>query len=1025
MDQSDTDMRSPTLGGECSGVKDARGRRERGTMGSRAWGGILGVVALGIMTVLGWTATSPPPPASTTEPSDDIVANVGPSVVLRSEFDRRWDLAQGEYLQRTGSRIAPEYLPAAQRQVLELLLRQRLLVLEARRLGITGTPAEAEQMLRQDARFQQDGRFDAARFESLRTQQPATYQRMLENVLGTIGARKLSAQMDRECRPTDDEVRGSDTRRLSLASIDFLPLYQNSFDGSYPEPTEAEVLAEYRKHAGERMLPEEFLVAVVHVDQPPLPDSLVVRVDQREAWTRRMRQRADSLLGAARAGAPLERLATPFGGVERVTVRRGESMPRWWRGTSNELADLFRLTPGRLVSKSIAAEPGWAVMRLETRLPARPAPLTGMAVPIRERLRRDARAYRDDRAIDALFHAGAGELRGPANRVLYAVADTSAFPVPQPTLEQMQAFYEEHVTDYSGLADGADEGSGEVRTRPFAEVRFDVYRRMVNEGRSDAMKSAVRRVANAWRAGRRDPGAERAMSRMVDAGIVPHGGRVDTSLAGMTISDSLAARGAEPGVYTFVFRRGLTVVQVGPVIADHDPSLEQVRAILERRLTDARQRELEQGGRDYFRQHPESFRQQKASYMARMIIPLPSLLDVPVTRREVEQRYQQRIQAYSSEEQVQVRQILIVPRDASAEAEAEARARADSLMTRVRAGEDFAALARAHSEDAASRDNGGDVGRFAHGQMLNEFERAAFRLRPGDIAGPVRTEVGFHLIKCIAHIDAEVTPLKYCYTNVAWDIATARADEVAHARADSVRRLIHSPSEARALGLQHGFQVLEEMHVKGDRVLKELSGFMLELESLSGGQMVEGVQLYRGLGYAVGWVDSVVEDRMPPYNDARSRAEELWQRSASERAMQAKRAELDSMARAGWDLDSLATLFGGFASQEMSGPGKPIKNLGSAWITDSLVFGSPTRPPGLEVGQETGWLRFGGGLARLRLAAKVPPEPYQLVSRAAETRSGLTEGRLRVRYAGIARRFPIRIRDVGMARTSLPAVPVP
>ncbi len=985
------------------------------------------MMALGIVAAAAWAATPPrtaAPAPATARPDDEVVATVGPERITRDEYDRRWTLAQREYHDRIGTDIPPEYRPTAQRQVLELLLRQRLLTLEARRLGITGTPAEAEAMLRQDPRFQTAGRFDAARYDAFRTQQPNAYQRMLDDVLGTIGPRKLQAQLEREARPTDAEVRASDTRRLTTALVEYLPLYRSGFDGNYPEPTEPEVLAEYRKRASEHMLPEQLRFSVIHVDQPPLADTLAYRVDQREAWTRRMRQRADSLIGALRSGASIERLAVPFGGVESMTLSRGGPIPAWWRGRQQDLDQLFGLATGRVASQPIDAATGPVVVRLEQRLPPRPAPLQDVVTPIRERLRRDARVFRDDRAVEAMYQAEGSRLRGPANRIRYGVADTSTFALRQPSLDEMKAFYDAHLTDYSSLGDG-DEGGGEVRTLSFGEVRFDVYRRMVNESRSEAMMAAIRAVAESWKAGKRDPAAERLLSRVSDVGVVPHGGQVDTSLAGLAISDSLAHRGQEPGVYVFVFRRGITVVDVGPVIPDYDPTLAQVRPMLERRIGEARQHEVEEGGRRYYAEHPEAFRQPRVFYMGRLIIPLPFILDVPVSREEVERRYHQRIRDYSSSEKVRIRHVLITPRDASPAADAEALARADSLTKLVRAGADIGELALRFSDDPASREVGGDVGRFERGQMLPEFERVAFSMQPGDVAGPVRTEVGYHVMKCVEHIAAEATPLEYCYNNVAWEIAQARIDRTAHLRADSVRRFIKTPAQAREFARRAGFTVFNDMHPVGERVASDLIPFFRELEKLGPGQLVEGVQFYRGLGYAIAWVDSVVSDRIPPYGEVSTRAEDIWRRQANDRAMQAKRAEFDSLARAGWGIDSLATLFGGFTTATLQGLDKGLKDLGSPAITDSLLFGTVHSPPGLEVGQATDWIEFGGGLARLRLAARTPPAEYELAARAADTRRGLIEGRLRVRYAEIARRFPVRILDVTLAKTQLPAVPAP
>src|SRR5207253_6558207 len=107
---------------------------------------------------------------------------------------------------------------------------------------------------------------------------------------------------------------------------------------------------------------------------------------------------------------------------------------------------------------------------------------------------------------------------------------------------------------------------------------------------------------------------------------------------------------------------------------------------------------------------------------------------------------------FTEPEQVRARHILVkVASDAGEPAKAAARKKAEDLLAKVRAGGDFAALARKNSDDPGSAAQGGDLGLFGRGTMTPAFESAAFALEAGKVSDVVETPFGFHVIKVEEH----------------------------------------------------------------------------------------------------------------------------------------------------------------------------------------------------------------------------------------------------------------------------------
>ncbi len=251
-------------------------------------------------------------------------------------------------------------------------------------------------------------------------------------------------------------------------------------------------------------------------------------------------------------------------------------------------------------------------------------------------------------------------------------------------------------------------------------------------------------------------------------------------------------------------------------------------------------------------QTPEEFRrwlsdsQRKAALRNRLLAKLKDdgkLKPVQPTEREMRAYFDQyKDQLPPRPATISFRNIVIAPR-AQPEAKEKARALADSIAIELRKGADFVTAAKRFSQDPVSREQGGDLGWFRRGQMVQEFEAVAFRIKPGIISDPVESPFGYHVIQVERVQPAEVQARHILImpevSQADADSAAALATQVAAAlRAgasyDSLARLYHDRGEEQQADDVPTTQLPEE--------------YKAPLEKADSGQVVEPFPIRADMG---------------------------------------------------------------------------------------------------------------------------------------------------------------------------------
>jgi len=248
----------------------------------------------------------------------------------------------------------------------------------------------------------------------------------------------------------------------------------------------------------------------------------------------------------------------------------------------------------------------------------------------------------------------------------------------------------------------------------------------------------------------------------------------------------------------------------------------------------------------YFEEQKENYRtpeQRKVKYIIFALRPE----EVELTEEQI----QERMASIPEKQQVRASHILLTLDDENA------RQKGEEILEQLRAGADFAELAKEHTKDEASVANGGDVGFFGRGAMVPEFEAAAFSLEPGELSDLVATQYGFHIIKVtdVRRVDSRALAEAALRQEESEILARSLAEKVAHEARESAG--LETAAERYDLEIQETpfftlGDVLPDLSVRND--------FNQQVFALSPGQATEAYD--RGGTYLVAQLSEVQEAKL-------------------------------------------------------------------------------------------------------------------------------------------------------------------
>ncbi len=280
-----------------------------------------------------------------------------------------------------------------------------------------------------------------------------------------------------------------------------------------------------------------------------------------------------------------------------------------------------------------------------------------------------------------------------------------------------------------------------------------------------------------------------------------------------------------------------------------------------------------------------------------------------VTDAQLRSAYASSMDSFRSPERVKVRHILLMTQGKSDAEKKAALAKAQDLLKQVKAGADFADLAKKNSQDPGSAQNGGDLGFIVKGQTVAPFEKFAFSAKPNDISDLVTTEYGYHIIQVEEKQTARVKPFEEVKDSIADQLKKQGVNEKMQATVDQARAaLLKAPGSAADVAKQFGLDVITVKDAKAGEPIPSL-GPAPEIAAALAGMKANDVSdslLISGNKIAI----VVLNQKTPPtaaqFSDVESQVRDRYITNASVSLSNQAALKANDMIRAGADLETIA-----------------------------------------------------------------------------------------------------------------------
>jgi peptidyl-prolyl cis-trans isomerase D len=343
----------------------------------------------------------------------------------------------------------------------------------------------------------------------------------------------------------------------------------------------------------------------------------------------------------------------------------------------------------------------------------------------------------------------------------------------------------------------------------------------------------------------------------------------------------------------------------------------------------------------HFEANRERYRVPEKRRIRYAVVDLQALRErTPVTPQDVQRYYEDNREQFSTPEQVRASHILF---ETAGRDEDEVRTRAEGVLAQAKKGVDFAKLANEHTDEEIGRTRGGDLDFFGRGQMVPEFEEAAFNMEVGQVSDLVRTQYGFHIIKLTERREALTRSLTEVHAQIEDQIKWERAQAEAQRIAEDVGPRLRSPNDfetvarPRQLTIGDSPYFAEDEPIPGIGMAPAVADRAFELRE---GDVSEAIRTPQGHVFIT--VLGTQESYLPKVDEVAPRVRDDLLRQKALDAARQRAAELAGPLKAG-DFNAAAKSAGlEVQTTELITRGSPVGAIGPNPAIDAAAFALPS-----------------------------------------------------------------------------------